>query len=140
MEHSDVKIVQKSFARVFGDHSELTTAFYAKFFLAEPAARLLFPEGNTRKLHKMLLSLLSFIVKGLGDIDTLRPILIDLGKKHADIGVEARMYKSWELAFTQTIAEILHQQDDPALAHAWAQAFEMISSVMISASEGSHSS
>lgn len=86
MNENDIALVKNSFSRLEQSELDYSIIFYETLFTNTPSARALFKEDivlQRKKLNKTL----AFAVNGLEQLDALRGILLELGKRHIDYGV-----------------------------------------------------
>lgn len=129
MEKTQVELVQESFSWAFGDKDALTSKFYDRLFVVAPKAKMLFT-SDSNKQRQMLISILAMVVKGLNNMDKLQSSLIQLGEKHAHLGVKPEYYPIFGDVLIDTVLETIGKSRDKQLKAAWMQAFDDFSCVM----------
>ena len=67
------------------------------------------------------------------DIELLTDVLLELGKKHVDFGVQASMYPPMGRALIETIEELLGDKFTRETKEAWLEIFQALSYDMIRA-------
>ena len=72
-------------------------------------------------------------VRSLHDLESCRPLLEELGRRHAAVGVEERHYESVRTALLATIESGLGQVLEPQAREAWDLAFDRITQPMCEA-------
>jgi len=87
MTPDQIKLVQMTFAQVFPVKMSMATAFYERLFEIAPGVRPLFPENMVHQREK-LTDMLAFVVRNLGDTETLVISLEGLARRHK--GYKAR--------------------------------------------------
>jgi hemoglobin-like flavoprotein len=129
-------LVRESFATVRSYSNSFTKLFYGRLFEIAPSARGLFKHGIEEQSRK-LLDMLSTIVSALDDLDTLRPQLAELGRKHVTYGAKAGDYDSVRRAILWALAHALEFEFDPETKSAWDRMLQAVSAVMLEGAEKS---
>jgi ferredoxin/hemoglobin-like flavoprotein/tRNA A-37 threonylcarbamoyl transferase component Bud32 len=130
-----VWLTQSSFEEVARRKQEAGDLFYQLLFEIDPGLRRLFA-GDLRVQADMLMSMLGAAVQGLDRMEDLRPILEDLGRRHAGYGVELRHYDMVEQALIETIRRMLGPGFTMDIRLAWSRIYNEIARIMLDASEG----
>jgi hemoglobin-like flavoprotein len=133
-EPDTILLVQSSFDRVSARSREFGERFYANLFKANPELRPLFVNDLTAQT-KMLVSMLSSLVKGLNRMDEIQGGLRELGKRHRDYKVARTDYDKLSRALLWTLEEFLGDDLTPEIRHAWITVYGMIAETMIDAAE-----
>jgi class 3 adenylate cyclase/truncated hemoglobin YjbI len=133
-EPDTIFLVQSSFDRVSARSREFGERFYAILFEANPELRPLFQNGLTAQT-KMLVSMLSSLVKGLNRMQEIVGGLRELGKRHRDYKVARGDYDKVLRALLWTLEEFLADDLTPEIRHAWITVYGMIAENMIDAAE-----
>jgi hemoglobin-like flavoprotein len=130
-----IEAVQASFAKVAPIAETAAALFYRRLFETAPELRTLF-KGDIAAQGRKLMSAIATVVDGLGEIDNLAPAVRDLAGRHLDYGVRREHYDLVGAALLWTLAEGLGAEFTPAIADAWAAAYEVLSGLMIAAAYG----
>ena len=134
MDADTIREVQASWTLIEPLAPRLSRVFYDHLFTADPSLVPLFERNQRGEMaeqgHK-LMQMLGVAVDGLGDLDALTPVLMELGRRHVGYGVEEDHYQKVGDALMQTLAEGLGAQFTPAVRHAWNQAYELMARVML---------
>jgi NAD(P)H-flavin reductase len=120
-------------AAAHGDHAPLW--FYSHLFLSHPETRELFPVSMAHQRDR-LFAALGQVVARVDDLDTLVPILQQLGRDHRKFGTVAAHYPAVGASLLATLEHFDDEWDD-ALAASWTEAYELIAQVMIKAADES---
>jgi len=133
--HPDpILLVQSSFHRIaprliaFGDR------FYSVLFGTHPELRELFKHDMMAQT-RMLVSMLSSLVKGLNRATEITGGVRALGKRHCGYGTAPGDYDKVARALLQTLAEFLGDEFTPDVRSAWIAVFGTISELMIEGAE-----
>jgi hemoglobin-like flavoprotein len=78
---------------------------------------------------------LTIAVKSLDKLDTLVPVLQQLGKRHKDYGIVPAHYGTVATALLDALAKGLGDDFTPKTKDAWVEVYGLVSSVMIAAAE-----
>ena len=134
-EPDTVYLVQKSFARVAGRAMEFGARFYVLLFDANPELREHF-KGDLTAQTKMLVSMLSSLVKGLNRLPEIEGGLRELGKRHVREYKTARMdYDKVARALLKTLEEFLGDEFTPEVHQAWGAVYGRVAAIMTEAAE-----
>ena len=117
-EPDTILLVQSSFDRVAVRSKEFGERFYANLFKANPEVRSLFQNDLAAQM-KMLVSMLSSLVKGLNRLHEIEGGLRELGKRHRDYNVTPADYDKLARALLLTLEEFLAEDFTPEIRHAW---------------------
>jgi len=130
-----VFLVQKSFDCISARSKEFGERFYAILFEANPELRPLF-QNDLAAQTKMLVSMLSSIVKGLNRMQEITGGLRELGKRHRDYKTSRSDYDKVARALLRALEEFLGDDFTPEIRQAWISIYGQIADVMIDAAEG----
>ncbi len=126
-----VMIVQDTFEQVAKRKEEAAALFYELLFQVDPAARALFKQTDMKVQGDMLMSVLAAAVRGLDRIDELKPVLLELGRRHEGYGVELRHYDSVEQALLEMVRRVTGQEFTADVRLAWARIYSELTAVML---------
>lgn len=129
MDYQQITIVQQTFALAQPDADALARRFYARLFELDPSLRALFPAELSEQRRK-LMATLGVAVAGLRRPDALLPALRQLGERHAGYGVRDEHYALVGRALLDSLAAHFGAAYTPAVAAAWAAAYDLLSGVM----------
>lgn len=128
-------LVRASWSRVEPIAPAAAALFYRHLLADAPELRALF-RGDLQQQGDKLMRMLGWLVARLDDLPTLLPALEDLGRRHADYGVQASHYDRVGAALLRTLAEGLGAQFTPATERAWTDTYQVIADTMIAAATG----
>lgn len=129
MTPQQIDLVQKSFADVKPIAATAAELFYSRLFTLEPALRPMF-KGDMGKQGQMLMSMIGAAVAGLKNLETLAPVVRQLGARHVRYGVRTEHYAIVGSALLWTLAQGLGAKFTPAVREAWTEAYALLSDVM----------
>jgi hemoglobin-like flavoprotein len=133
MNKETVDHVQQSWAKVVPIAPQAAALFYNNLFTLDPALKPLF-KGNMDEQGKKLMQMIGAAVGKLDDLDTLVPILQNLGKRHNGYGVVPTHYATVGTALLTTLSQGLGPAFTPEVKTAWTDVYGVMSNVMIEAS------
>lgn len=130
MDNRTIERLISSFNLLAPRGQELVDRFYSHLFSQHPELRALFPEVMQDQKHKLLTALV-LVVKNLRRVETLRPPLMDLGRRHAGYGAQPEHYAIVRDALVGVMAEMAGDAWSPQLDRDWNRAIDYVASVML---------
>jgi len=124
--------VQQSFAQVRPRADAVAARFYQRLFTLDPSVRPLFPNDLTAQGRK-LMDMLGLVVHGLPRVDTLRPTVQALGRRHVSYGVRPEHYETVGAALLWTLEQECGPAWTPEVREAWATAYTALAALMTTA-------
>ena len=106
--------------------------FYANLFTADPTLRPMF-RGDMRAQGLRLMGMISAAVGQLDRLDTLVPVLRDLGRRHEGYGVRPAHYDTVGTALLATLEQGLGEAFTPAVRAAWVTVYGVLAGTMMQA-------
>jgi hemoglobin-like flavoprotein len=129
MTPQQIDLVQQSFADVKPIAGAAAELFYTRLFMLDPSLRPMF-KGELHKQGQMLMSMIGSAVAGLRNLETLAPVVRQLGARHVRYGVRTEHYATVGTALLWTLEKGLGPKFTPEVREAWAGAYELLSDVM----------
>lgn len=129
MEQRTVILVQKSWIKVLPIAAVAGKLFYKNLFEADPSLRNLF-KGDIDEQAAKLMQMINAAVGKLDDLDTLVPILKQLGTRHVGYGVVSAQYQTVGAALLKTLEQGLGDAFTPEVKNAWASVYGVMAGVM----------
>jgi hemoglobin-like flavoprotein len=130
MTPDQVKLVQRSFAKVVPIADKAATVFYDRLFETAPEVKPLF-HGDMAEQRRKLMATLSAVVAGLSNLETVLPAASALAKRHVGYGVKPEHYAQVGSALLWTLERGLGDGWTSDLAAAWTAAYGTLSGFMI---------
>lgn len=130
MQAQTITLVQHSWQQVAGIAPQAAALFYQNLFEADPSIKTLFTGDMTAQGEK-LMHMIGAAVGQLNDLDTLVPILQQLGARHVAYGVKDAHYQTVGVALLKTLQQGLGSAFTPAVNAAWAEVYDVMAEVMI---------
>lgn len=129
MDAQTVALVQDSFKKVAPIAETAADIFYDRLFTIAPEVKPLFPEVMTDQKAK-LMQTLGVAVQNLHQVETIVPVVQDLGKKHVGYGVKDEHYDKVGEALIYTLEKGLGEDFTPEVKNAWVETYTLVSMVM----------
>ncbi|MDI4232737.1 adenylate/guanylate cyclase domain-containing protein [Bradyrhizobium sp. Arg237L] len=127
-------LVQSSFHRIAPRLVAFGERFYCILFEANPELRPLF-KSDLALQRRMLVSMLSSLVKGLNRITEIEGGVRALGTRHCHYGAISTDYDKVANALLLTLAEFLGDEFTPEIRAAWIAVYGTISGLMMAGAE-----
>jgi NAD(P)H-flavin reductase len=129
----DIPAMRASFAKASAAGDEAPLYFYSHLFLSHPETREMFPVSMAHQRDRFFAAL-GEVVTRVDDLDALVPILQQLGRDHRKFAVLPAHYPAAGASLLATL-EHFDDQWTPELAKSWAEAYDVVATVMIQAAE-----
>ena len=129
MDAQTVRLVQDSWSKVVPISAVAGPLFYKNLFEADASLRSLF-KGNMDDQAAKLMQMIGAAVGHLTDLDTLVPILKQLGARHVGYGALPVHYETVGAALLLTLEQGLGSAFTPDVKQAWASVYGVMSGVM----------
>ena len=124
------QLIRDSFEIVHQMPEAIAMLFYGRLFDLDPALRRLF-QIDMRKQSRKLMDTLIAVVDSLDRFDQMRPVLRELGRKHAvEYGVRPEHYQLVIEALLWAFAQAIQPHFYPETKAAWKTVLEDISKEM----------
>ena len=126
---TDIALVRETFDIIVPIADVAADLFYERLFYMAPSLRRMFPE-DMRDQKRKLIMMLAMAVNGLENLDTLAPVLMQLGARHAGYGVKDYHYKTVGEALIWTLERGLANQFTPDVERAWVRVYLLVAATM----------
>jgi hemoglobin-like flavoprotein len=124
-----IELVQSSFKKVVPIAGTAADLFYDRLFEIAPTVRPMFPE-DLGEQKKKLIGMLATAVNSLHKLDTIVPVVQDLGRRHKGYGVTAEHYAPVGAALLWTLEKGLGEAFTSDVKGAWTEAYTTLAGVM----------
>lgn len=124
-----VQLVQDSFAKVAPIADVAADIFYDRLFEIAPEVRPMFPAEMKDQKGK-LMKTLGVAVNNLHQVETILPVVRELGAKHVGYGVKDEHYDVVAAALLYTLEKGLGEAWTPEVKDAWTETYVTVSTVM----------
>jgi hemoglobin-like flavoprotein len=128
------ELLQKSFSLFEAKSEQLVEVFYQKLFAQYPKLAKLFEGVRMERQREMLLNPLTGVIRYAETPSSLWPVLSDLGSRHTRYGVQPEHYPLVGESLLSAMAELGGEDFTPNMRTAWAEAYSVISAVMMQGS------
>jgi len=126
---SQIDLVQSTFAKVATIADAAAALFYNRLFELDPSVRPLFAEDVTEQGRK-LMATLKVAVNGLTKLETIVPVVQQLGARHQALGIQDSHYDTVGAALLWTLEQGLGDDFTPEVHDAWAATYTLVADVM----------
>ncbi len=134
MTNQQKELVKNTFSLIAPQADVAAELFYGRLFTIAPHLRPLF-RNDIKDQGKKLMSMLAMVVGSLYTLEKLIPILEQLGRRHAQYGVQAEHFAPVGEALLWTLQKGLGHEFTQDAEQAWTAAFMLIMGVMTPAME-----
>jgi len=129
MTPTQIADVRTSFAGVRPIADAAAALFYGRLFELDPSLRAMF-RGDMEKQGRMLMQVIGVAVASLDRIEILVPTLHDLGRRHAEYGVENAHYDTVASALMWTLERSLGGGFTPPVREASTAVYGLLAQTM----------
>jgi len=126
---AQIKLVQETWSRVEPMKEEAAQLFYSRLFESDPSLKPLF-KGDIREQGRKLMTMIGLAVNGLTRLDAIIPAVQELGRRHADYGVQPAHYATVASALLWTLERGLGPQFTTEVREAWTTAYSVLATTM----------
>ena len=130
----DTAALKASWANVVAAGDDVPLYFYSHLFLSHPEVRSMFPIQMSGQRDK-LVAALGAVVSNVDELDSVVPLLEQLGRDHRRFSVVTEHYSAVGASLLATLKHFLGRSWTPDLADTWAQAYGLVAKVMVAAAE-----
>ena len=135
----DAVALKRTWAQVAAHGDAVPGYFYAHLFLAHPETRDLFPVAMAAQRDR-LVKALGHMVSNVDRVGDVVAYIEDLGRDHRKFGTIAGHYPAVGASLLATLKHFLGAAWTPELAADWAEAYNLVSEVMVGAAEKAETS
>ncbi len=132
MTPDQIKLLKSSYAQVETIADAAADLFYGRLFEVAPAVKPLF-KNDMKAQGRMLLSAIGLVVRGLENPEAIMPAVKSMGERHNRYGALPEHYPVVGECLLWTLEQGLGDSFTPELKQAWAEAYELLSGLMIDA-------
>jgi hemoglobin-like flavoprotein len=130
MTGEQIRLVRVTWLEVAPIADTAARLFYGRLFESDPQIHRLFAHADMDQQRLKLLRTLTVAVGALDKLETIRPALESLGRRHVDYGVEDRHYELVGAALLWTLAQGLGDGYTTEVGEAWAAAYTTLATIM----------
>lgn len=125
-------LVAESFAQLVPISQEAAAMFYQRLWELAPESQGLFASSDMAQQGTKLMQTLGLAVRALHEVETITPLLQDLGRRHISYGVTKAQYEAVGEALLWMIEQCLGQGFTPEIEAAWLAAYRFITGITTS--------
>lgn len=129
MTSRQIELIENSWDFVITNTEEAGHLFYERLFEESPHLRPLF-KGDIREQERKLISLITFAVSKLNNIDEIIKDVEALGARHRNYGVKNEHYQNVASALLWTLEKGLGSSWNPELKQAWTDLYVALTGIM----------
>ena len=122
-------LVRDSFAKVVPIAPQAAALFYERLFVLDPSLKPLFKDDMAEQGRK-LMTMIGTAVANLGKLETIVPVVQNLGRRHAGYGVRPAHYETGAAALLWPLGAGLGDAFTPPVEAAWTEAYTILAGVM----------
>jgi hemoglobin-like flavoprotein len=126
MTDEDVRLVQQSWERIEFVKEVAADLFFSRLFELDPPLRSVFPHDRQQKFGQFV----GATVRGLDRLDALRPVVRELGIRHAVFGGDDLHHANLAAALLWALEKSLRRDFTPQVKSAWIKAYGVLSQTM----------
>lgn len=130
MTPTQIGLVRTTWAQVVPIADTAARLFYGRLFELDPGLRRLFWRTDMTEQRRKLMQTLAVAVAALDKLETLRPALEGLGKRHVAYGVEDHHYDLVGTALLWTLEQGLGDGYTSLVREAWTTAYTTLATIM----------
>jgi hemoglobin-like flavoprotein len=135
-----IALVKETWAKVVPIADTAATLFYERLFETSPQLAPMFAGVDFPQQRNKLVKAINMVVVSLDRIDSLLPMIRDMGLRHAGYGVRDEHYGQVGAALLWTLETGLGDNWSDEAAMAWTLAYQLLADTMIAgAREGARS-
>mmetsp|Transcript_11126 Transcript_11126/g.15145 ORF Transcript_11126/g.15145 Transcript_11126/m.15145 type:complete len:223 (+) Transcript_11126:10-678(+) len=124
------QIVSRTWIELTPHVAKFPFIFYNKFWEIDPTTKPLFAGKAIKTQGDKLVKLFQMVVDGLEDLDTLRPTLEMLARKHVAVGVQPGMFEPLGIALIGTLEQLLGKRFTQEVREAWSYVYNNLADKM----------
>jgi nitric oxide dioxygenase len=129
MTPAQIDLVRSTWEQVIAIADTAAALFYGRLFELEPDVRRMFGPDMADQRRK-LMQTLAVAVAALDKLETVRPALESLGKRHVDYGVRDHHYDLVGVALLWTLEQGLGDGFTGPVRDAWSDAYATLAAIM----------
>ena len=127
---TQIQLVQTTWSKLMPIQNEAARLLYDRLFELDPSAKTLFKTSDLREQGRRLMAMITIAVNGLTHVDSIVPVVRDLGRRHAGYGVRDEHYDTVGLALVWTLEQGLGDDFTPQVRGAWIDVYMLLADTM----------
>ncbi len=130
MTPNQARLIQSSWNMIEPIIDTAAVLFYNRLFEIDPTVKPLFANSDMNQQRDKLLDTLNLAVQNVDQIEHMAESLADLGKRHANYGVEDQHYETVRAALLWALGQGLGDLFTPEVRDAWNACYQAIADPM----------
>jgi hemoglobin-like flavoprotein len=126
-------LITESFAKVAPISEKAAELFYNRLWETDPSTKELFTKTDMKEQGRKLMQTLATAVGALYSLETIVPVVEQLGKRHIAYGVKKEQYDSVGAALLWTLEQGLGADFTPEVKEAWTKVYGVLAGIATSA-------
>lgn len=131
LSESQIAAIHSTWEQIVPNAEAAAALFYENLFKSFPRLRSMFDQVAMTEQRTKLVMALSLVVRSLGQLSSVLPLLRELGRRHAEYGVTEPHYGMVGEALIDTLQQGLGDGFTPEAREAWGVAYGMVAAVML---------
>ncbi|MEM7114993.1 MAG: globin family protein [Chloroflexota bacterium] len=123
------QLVQRSFRHIVPIADQFANLFYRRLFELNPSLRALF-KGDMAKQGLKLTTTLQVVLNSLHDLAEIKSALQEMGRHHAEYGVQSADYDTVGAALLWALEQELGAAFTPETEQAWTTVYALLADTM----------
>jgi len=134
---AQIALVRETWSRVVPIADTAASLFYQRLFETNPQLAPMFAGVDMPEQRNKLVKAINMVVMALDRIDTLLPMIRDMGRRHAGYGVSDEHYGQVGAALLWTLQTGIGDDWSDEAAQAWALAYQLLADTMMAGARAS---
>lgn len=130
MTNEQIDLVRASYKEMSLRGDELAEQFFTRLLTKQPMLRAILPKDQWQRTHE-LIGGLGLIVKGLGKIDSIEPMLMEFGARAQRSGVMPQHYGMAREALVETFRHLSGPSWTAEHEESWSGALNTVTSLVL---------
>ena len=131
---SDRTLAKANWKMLEDRKKDVADTFYRSFFEVSPEFKALFDAYDKERHYLIFDHMVNLCIEGKGYLKSLKPTVEELGRQHAQLGVNPMMYMPMERALLKALEVHLEDSFTPECRSAWSTLYRTVASLMIKGS------
>ena len=129
MTPEQIALVKSTWTQVLPIQDQAASLFYGRLFELDPSVKPLFPNDLAAQGRK-LMNTINVAVNALDKLDTIAPVIAEMGRRHVGYGVADAHYDTVGDALLWTLQQGLGDAFTDEAREAWTLTYTTIAAVM----------
>lgn len=126
-----IELLEQSFQAIAPNGEAFVANFYERLFMNFLETKPFFASADMNEQRKKLLGALVLVIQNLKKPEVLTSALQGLGQRHVTYGIQPEHYQIVGTVLLETFGDLLGERWTPDYHQAWAEAYQVISGIML---------